>query len=267
MARRTPQQRRRAYWISRALIVAVVVLALGTLFVEPPSLPLYAADILFRTWLLFLGTVLAHEGTHGHLGRTKSANNWWGRLALLPNTVPYINFRKTHHLHHVHTNEPGKDPDYFLKSRHPIEMPLRALLMPHQWLFWLWKRGQLRRSDVVELGLNYLGILVVLAVMLSVVGIERLVWGMLPALVLVSWLLWYPFAYKMHEGFSTGPAETRSHNYYGRFMFWFSLGLSMHRVHHMRPDLPWLDLRSYVRSAPAGSGLRLLPRRDILPSP
>ena len=68
-----------------------------------------------------------------------------------------------------------------------------------------------------------------------------------------------------HEGFSTGSPESRSHNYYGYFMFWFSLGLSMHREHHLRPKLAWIQLLSLVEKPPV---LSLWPRRDIrLPIP
>jgi fatty acid desaturase len=222
-------------------------------------------DVLLRAYLIFLSTVMAHEGVHGHLGRTRAANFWWGRVALLPSMVPYTNFRKTHHLHHAHTNVPGEDPDHFMKSRSTFGLLLRALAMPHQWFFWLRRRGLVRKSDVVELALNYAGIFSVYSAVLLFAGPSRLLWGMAPALVIVSVLLWYPFAVQTHEGFSTGPAEARSHNYYGRFMYWFSLGLSVHREHHLQPKLSWIELREYVEDAPATRGrwpLRL-PRRDI----
>jgi len=99
------------------------------------------------------------------------------------------------------------------------------------------------------------------------VGASRLFWGMVPALVLVSVLLWYPFAVQTHEGFSTGAAELRSHNYYGRFMYWFSLGLGMHREHHRQPKVSWIELKEYVEDAPVRSGKLLrFPRRDIRPA-
>ena len=94
-------------------------------------------------------------------------------------------------------------------------------------------------------------------------GLPRVAGGMLPALVLVSLLLWYPFAAFTHEGFSTGAPETRSHDYYGGLMYWFSLGLSMHRAHHMWPQLTWLELKRYVQPAPGHSWRRLLPRREV----
>ncbi len=86
------------------------MISIGTLFLQPSNLFQFIIDVLLRTYLIFIGTVMAHEGVHGHLGRTKRANFWWGRIALLPSMVPYTNFRKTHRLHHAHTNVPDQDP-------------------------------------------------------------------------------------------------------------------------------------------------------------
>ncbi len=256
------RRRRRIYWLSRGMIVAVVTGSLATLFWTPGHWLGWVFDTMLRTYLMFLGTVMAHEGSHGHLGSSRRANFWWGRLALLPTLVPYTNFRKTHHLHHAHTNDPELDPDHFMKPGHWWEIPLRALAMPHQWFFWLRRQGHLRPSDVRELALNYAGLIAIHASILAMVGWTRFVWGVAPPLVLVSILLWYPFALKTHEGFSTGAAEARSHDYFGKPMYWLSLGLSMHRVHHQRPQLAWIELAKHVQAPPPGNWLRWI-RRDI----
>jgi fatty acid desaturase len=231
----------------------VVAAAEGSFFLTPSNLLWHLTDVLARTYLIFVGTVMAHEGVHGHLGRTKQANLWWGRLALLPSMVPYTNFHKTHHLHHAHTNLPDKDPDHFMKSRTVVEIPFRAVAMPHHWFFWLWKRNRIRKRDLIELIGNYLGIFAVHVAVATIVGPARVLGGLLPALTLVSLLLWYPFAIQTHEGFSIGSPELRSHNYYGRFMYWFSLGLSMHRKHHFQPRLSWIELGQFVEAAPKGT--------------
>src|SRR5688572_30052485 len=101
--------------ISRAIVCAVNGIAIGTLFWTPEHVATYGADVLLRAYFVFLGTVMAHEAVHGHLGRTRRANLWWGRVALVGSMVPFTNFRKTHQLHHAHTNEPDRDPDYFLR--------------------------------------------------------------------------------------------------------------------------------------------------------
>ena len=255
-------KRSQVYYLNRTLIGVTGTLAIGTLFIPTTSVLLMIADVLVRTYLVFVGTVMAHEGVHGHLGRSRTANFWWGRIALLPSMVPFTNFRRTHQLHHSFTNLPDQDPDHFMKSRNFFELFLRALAMPHQWFFWLRRRGRLRRSDIVELVLNYAGIVVLYAVVLWFVGPWRLFWGMTPTLMLVSLLLWYPFAVQTHEGFSTGSAEARSHNYYGLFMYCFSLGLSMHREHHLHPKLSWIELRPLVERTPAGVS-KWRPQRDI----
>lgn len=255
-------KRPQVYYLSRTVICVTGLLSIGTIFIPVSGVLQTGADILLRTYLVFVGTVMAHECVHGHLGRSRAANFWWGRIALLPSMVPFTNFRRTHQLHHAYTNLPDQDPDHFMKSRNFVELFLRALAMPHQWFFWLRRRGRLKRSDVIELLLNYAGIAAVYAVVLWFVGPWRLFWGMTPTLTLVSLLLWYPFAVRTHEGFSTGAAEARSHNYYGRFMYWFSLGLSMHREHHLQPKLSWIELRPLVQPAPPGVS-QWLPRRDI----
>lgn len=249
------------YFLSRTVICIVFVVSLGSLFLPVSNLWQMVIDVLVRTYFIFIGTVMAHEGVHGHLGRTKAANFWWGRVALVPSMVPYTNFRRTHQLHHAYTNIPEADPDHFLKSRNLFEVFWRAVAMPHHWFFWLWKHGRLKRDNLVELALNYVCIFAFHGVILMFIGPPRFFCGMFPTLILVSLLLWYPFAVQTHEGYSTGSAESRSHNYYGGFMYWFSLGLSMHREHHLQPKLSWIELKPYVEKAPASSWT--LPRRDI----
>ena len=68
------RDRNRIYWLSRSVILAVVLGSLGSLFWTPASPLEWFADLLLRTYLMFLGTVMAHEGIHGHLGHTKRAN-------------------------------------------------------------------------------------------------------------------------------------------------------------------------------------------------
>ena len=254
--------RRQVFFLSRAVICLVVLLSLGSFFIPVSGVGARVIDMLLRTYLIFVGAVMAHESVHGHLATTRSGNYWWGRIALLPSMVPFTNFRRTHQLHHAFTNIPDKDPDHFMKSRNLVELVLKAIAMPHHWFFWLRKHDRLKRNDIIELVLNYLAIALLHGFILSCVGTERFLWGIVPPLALVSVMLWYPFAVQTHEGFSTGAPELRSHNYYGHFMFWFSLGLSMHREHHLKPKLAWIELLPFVEE-PSSVSFSLWPRRDI----
>lgn len=251
---------RRVHLLSRAVILAVVVLSFAGLLNVPATWWGWTVDIVLRSWLAFIGTVMAHEGVHGLLGRTRRVNALWGRLALLPVLVPFTDFRGTHLQHHRHTNEPGKDPDLFLDTPHRWQLPFRALAMPHQWFFWIRRRGGLPPGHARDLALNYLAISACCFAVAWLVGPWRVLLGTLPVCVLVALVLWIPFAHLTHQGYSTGDPAGRSHNYFGKLAYWFSFGLSMHREHHLRPQLAWIELHQLVEPDPER---RRLPRRDI----
>lgn len=255
--------RPRVHRLSQSIVVLLFVASMGLFFLEPTSVVGWTAEILLRSYLMFLCTVMAHEGSHNHLGQGRAANDFWGRLALVPTMVPYTNFRKTHRMHHAFTNDPNNDPDYFVKPNKKIEILLRSVAVPHYWLIWLKRRGWLRRADVKEIVLNYVIIFGTFGVVACFVGPMRVIVSTVPALVIVSMFLWYPFAVKTHEGFSLGAPEERSHNYYGKFAFWFSLGLSMHRAHHLHPRLAWIQLLDHVEEPPGPLWHRLMFRRDV----
>jgi len=261
------KSRQSIYRLSRACTVAIVVLSLGTYFWIPETPIEWAADILFRTYMMFLGTVMAHEASHGMVGPSRKSNFFWGRLALIPCTVPYVNFRKTHLMHHAHTNDPELDPDFFVKPNHWWEVPFRALAVPHHWIVWLKARGRIQRRDVIEWVFHYVFIFALYIGIGLLVGVPRTAIGLFVPLFFVSLLLWYPFAYFTHEGYSDGDSEYRSHNYYGKAIFWLTMGLSMHRVHHEHSRLAWIEMLPFVEEDPRGfwAGLRL--GRDIRVEP
>jgi fatty acid desaturase len=241
-----------------------VVAALATYFWHPAGTFLVALDILVRTYFHFVAGAMAHEGVHGHLGNSKRANRWWSRLALIPATVPEVTFRKTHIQHHAETNVPDKDPDEFLNTDRVWQIPFRAIAMPHHWLIWLYKRGRFTRTDRVEFVSTYLALFAIYGTIAAFVGVERVLLGLLSAAVLHSLLLWYFFAIKTHEGYHMGMAAKRSHNYYGKLLYWLSFGLSMHRTHHMKPQLAWLQMLTEVQQGTWRQRVRF--ERDIHPS-
>src|SRR5438552_18655391 len=95
--------RARAIVLNRITTCAVVSMAFGSYFWQPMQWIEYAIDVVLRAYLHFIAGSMAHETVHGHLGKSKSSNAWWGRLALLPITAPFVTFRKAHIEHHANT--------------------------------------------------------------------------------------------------------------------------------------------------------------------
>jgi fatty acid desaturase len=246
------------------LITVAGTLSLGSYFWEPVGLGLIVLDLLGRAYLNFLLGAMAHEGSHGHLGRTRRANLGWGRVALLPVGVVSVVFRKTHLHHHAHTNEPGLDPDEFLNTPSRWQVPLRAVAMPYQWLYWVRKNQVFSRRDWIEYALNIAALIALFGTIGWIAGFAQVMVRLVFSEILHGFLLWYVFALRTHEGYSLGEAETRSHDYRGKLLHVFSGGLSMHRLHHLRPGLSWLEMLSHIPQASWREVITL--RRDMRPS-
>lgn len=256
--------RNEIYLLNRSLVVVVLLGTMVTLFWQPNNWWQWGFDYLLRSYLIFVGCTMAHESGHFHLGATPRANRWWGRLSTFPSTVPSLSFRKTHGFHHAHTNIPGKDPDHFLKPAHLWEVPFRSLGLPHWWFMWLLRHGKITRRDWIELALWYVVVAAVFGSIIDRMGMARVAWGVLPALATNSIFLWYFFAVKTHDGYLTGREEEKSHNYYGKVIYWISVGLSMHRVHHMKPKLAWIEILPYVEKRPENLARGFGFRRHII---
>ncbi len=236
-------------YVNRFIIVALLLSTTSLYFWQPTGL-WWIPDILVRTYLLFLCGVMGHEGSHGALGNSKLSNIWWGRLSFVPIAVPNVQFRVTHRYHHSFTNEDGKDPDLLLKLDHWWQFPGRALAMPHYWVVWMKDHGLLNRAVFIEWAITYLVYALFFGTIIYFVGWQRVLFGIVPAQIGHSFLLWYPFAVKTHEGHHVGDQIHRSHDYYGNFLYWFTMGLSLHRAHHMHPQLGWLQLRPFIQQGP-----------------
>jgi beta-carotene hydroxylase len=77
-------------------------------------LPLWLGCVLTSVFVAG-GYVVAHEAIHSNLGRPGTPRRFWneltGQIAVVPLILPYSMLREMHLLHHLHTNDPDKDPD------------------------------------------------------------------------------------------------------------------------------------------------------------
>ncbi len=235
--------------VNRVIIVMLISLSTLQYFWQPQGLG-WIVDISLRVYILFLCGVMGHEASHSCVANTKMGNIWWGRLSFIPLAVPNVQFRITHRYHHAFTNEGDKDPDMLLKMDSIWQFPAKALAMPHHWVVWLKKNGLLKKQVLWEWLFSYTFFIIYFGIIAYNVGVERILLGLLPAQIINSFILWYPFAVKTHEGHHVGDQRIRSHDYYGHFMYWATMGLSMHRAHHMHPQLGWLQLRKFIQKGP-----------------
>lgn len=247
--------------ISRIICVLLVLTSTSLYFTRLEFWYDYAIEIIMRVYILFLCGVMGHEGSHGNLGMTGKQNDWWSRFVFIPMFLPNAPFRITHRYHHAFTNEEGKDPDLLLKIDSIWQFPGRAVAMPHYWVLWLVRNKLWSAKLKREYIFSYLFLIAFYSFIAWFVGIERILVTLLPAQMINSFILWYPFAIKTHEGHLTGEQIYRSHDYYGKLLFWLTCGLSLHRAHHLHQRKAWLELYPYVQKASLWDQVRM--KRDI----
>lgn len=235
--------------VNRVIVITLLLCYFWQFSWQPTGI-YWIADILLRTYILFLCEGVGHEATHGVLANSKKGNIWWGRFSFIPLIVPSVLFRITHRYHHLHTNDEKMDPDMFLKVDSFWDFITRAVAMPNYWIKWLKDRDLLTREVVIEVIVVNLCYIAIFGSLCYFAGWERVLMGIIPAQILNAFLLWYPFSVMAHEGRHTGDQEFRSHNYYGKTLYWVTMGLSLHRAHHLKPQLGWLQLKSNIQEGP-----------------
>jgi fatty acid desaturase len=188
--------KQQAIIISRLICIALVAISTGLYFWNVQGPFEITVEILIRTYILFLCGVMGHEGSHGNLGKLKAANEWWSRFVFIPIAVPNAPFRITHRYHHAFTNVEGKDPDMLLKIDSIWQFPGRALAMPHHWVIWLKENGLFTKKVIAEYVFSYLFYILFYGALIYLLGAERVLYSLIPAQILNSFLLWYPFAIK-----------------------------------------------------------------------
>lgn len=100
--------------------------ALLGVLVLSPALPVWWLSLPCSTWCIFAIFTPVHDAVHGAVS---SAHPWLnglvGRIGGVVFFAPFPAFRHVHLLHHKHTNDPKKDPDYWSGSGPTLLKPLR----------------------------------------------------------------------------------------------------------------------------------------------
>jgi beta-carotene hydroxylase len=261
-------------WPTVALLGLVVLLWVGAwIGVLTDALGLALGGAL-TTLAAYLAFTVMHEASHGnvHGGREQ---RWIGEVAGWIASVtlfaPYPAFRVLHLRHHSYTNDPDKDPDYFVAGS-PWAAPFKCLFtIPLYYAEFLFGRsaksapGRRERKWVV-LGLVAYAIV---AVALSAAGLWREVLGLwLGPAVLAAAVLAFFFDYVPHHPHDTQERFRDTRIVDSRPLDVLLLGQNLHLVHHLWPRVPFYRYRAVFEAAReelAAKGAEVRPTRRPAP--
>ncbi len=278
-------RRHRAKDDARAAVeVAVTVAGLVVAWVVAASLAVkgavefvVVADVFVAVFLMRL-FVLQHDAGHGALFSTRGRNDVFGVLACIPLLVPYLEWRKSHAIHHKISSqlEHRIFPDIYtvtvaeyasfsvLKkiAYRVFRNPLVLFGVVPVYFFFVSCRikGSMcptlpRGANLRNLWLTTTGALALYAGLAAVVGIERMLLVFLPAQVMagaVGFWLFYVQHQMEHtywakdDVWSYEEAGLRGASYFdlSRPLAWATAWIGFHHVHHLDPLVPCYRLRA-----------------------
>ncbi|MEM8707992.1 MAG: fatty acid desaturase [Actinomycetota bacterium] len=229
----------------------VAVLYAGAIGTIPLWLGGIASFVIATTFYMPL-----HEAAHGNVWGDEKRALWGqdvvGMLSAIPVGFSFKGHRISHMLHHAHTNDPEKDPDWFAQG------PLRSLpkkmygivivytLLPFLAFVPVLQRlipAEMRESrternaEVDRYAVRYWAIqhVTLIAAFVAGVGVEALVLWYIPTRLVVCWLgfifAWYP--HHPAEGKIGRYVDTRVAVFPGST--WIIRGHDHHALHHLFP--------------------------------
>jgi len=222
-------------------------------------LPLWVGAIA-NTALAALAFTPMHEASHGNVNGENARLRWlnevvgWTTGVLL--LSPFSAFRALHLRHHGATNDPERDPDYWVASRNPLSIALRcATIVVHYHVAYLrgvahGTTGLVKRRRVSILGV-LLEIALIVALWNAGLGREALALWIGPALVATT-VLAFLFDWLPHH-----PHDGRERYRDTRILLAPTLTLptlwqNYHLIHHLYPRAPFYRYASIFRAQRAG---------------
>lgn len=221
------------------------------------SMPMFVG-LMINSIITYFFYTIHHEANHGNISGQNKTWRWvdqlMGTVASLPLQLNFQTYAPSHLMHHAHTNNPERDPDYFMAGPGRAVLPrwfittivktlacipgvsqvLTRILPPTlSAAIKYFKTG--RRGIYLQLQASLL-LLIVSFVFGQ--GLNFLLLWFIPTqigqLILQTWFVWLP-----HAPFTS---TDRYHN--TRIRGWFAsnfmlLGQDHHLIHHLYPRVPF----------------------------
>ena len=204
--------------------------------------------------IYFIFTPL-HEATHGNIAGRDRRFAWLEELVghgsgfLL--LAPFPGFRVLHLHHHANTNDPGEDPDYWVKSPTWLGNVLRSMLIQPVYILHLWKIARdprAKRAFVWELLYVAVYVAIVTAAFQTGIGKQLILLWILPGYigvvlcpVMFDWPVHHPHT---ERGRYSDSAILLFPRPFRAFMDFIFCGHTYHLIHHLYPRVPFYRYRA-----------------------
>ena len=224
--------------------------------------------VLLHILLFYLAFTPMHDAAHGAISGGRSGFGWvdsvvgWSCCLLF--FSPFAGFRRLHRRHHSATNDPRRDPDYWVASARPLGVLFRCLsIIPHYYRFFLASGGFGGRSHNTERSYStavFAGMMATVAAFLTSPYAEQFLFlWLLPALIASS-LIAFCFQWLPHHPHRRRGRYKSTRLIEGWGLHWLLVAQDLHLVHHLYPQVPFYRYRSVYEHIRADLTSRGVPK-------
>lgn len=193
-----------------------------------------------------------HDAVHKGLSKRPWLNEAVGCLSGAYIFTPFEPFRLNHLTHHAHTNDPDRDPDFWVNGKTWLGLALRcATLLEYHHFAYFKLNARLGRALVTGLGELFLFWAVFAGFCWAGYAKEVVLYWFLPA-KLGTAALGLLFDYWPHRPHTERGRMRDTAVIEPRFFDPFFLGQNVHLIHHLFPTIPWYRYRSALRALEPG---------------
>lgn len=234
-------------WKTVALFFVIVVGWAGVAVGLNKSVITAIQAVPISTLLIYLSFTVAHEAGHRNIAQGVDwmipVERVMGWLCVLPFIViPFSLFARIHDYHHAHTNDPDRDPDYWVSSDSWLMASLKSLALPLHYIL----RGSSQFNQDQSFKETKLSSITYWFCMSGLLG--YLVFAGFGQTILIAWVLpvimasfilamlfdWIPHRPNIQQS----PYQN-TRIYLAPFANMLTLGQSYHLIHHLNPRVPW----------------------------
>jgi fatty acid desaturase len=246
-------------WPTLALFAGILA-GLGTVsFLALDGHLSYWLAMPLNALLAYLIFTPVHEAIHRNISGRHARLRWIdlliGQLGGFVLLAPYPGFAALHLRHHLHTNHPVEDPDYWVKGTNLFDAVLRCLSIHAGYLLHLHRLATDKAGKRVfaeELAVIVLFLAVVAAAYGAGFGTQLMLLWVLPAYIglalcplLFDWVVHHPHT---AQGRYTNAAILLFPHPLQRLLDVLHCGQTYHLIHHLYPRVPFYAYRPVYRA-------------------
>ncbi len=202
-----------------------------------------------NTILIYLLFTPLHEASHQNIKGRKTSLKWLenviGWISGSSLLAPFPMFKTLHLVHHGHTNDPKKDPDYWVAAKNVFMIAFKCMTIYFDYIFHyllsikrLWKTSE-GKSNVIYTGLGY-GLLILTIIFLGEsLGWSNIVLGWILPAYLALGLLSFAFDWLPHHPHSVQKKYLDTRIILSPVLNILLVSQNLHLIHHLYSGIPY----------------------------